>query len=76
MDHLILKRAGEALYGNQWQTPLATALNVSDRTMRRWVSGDSAVPDSVIADIERVARQRVADIYTFMAEITSLNIKR
>ena len=72
----MLKRAGEALYGNQWQTPLAQALGVSDRTMRRWVSGTASIPDDVLADIEQVARQRVADIYAFMAEVTAIQAAR
>lgn len=71
MDASIIKRAGEALFGNQWQTPLAEALGVSDRTMRRWAAGDTPVPRGVLNDIERVARQRVADIYQFMAELTA-----
>lgn len=71
MDASIIKRAGEALFGNQWQTPLAEALGVSDRTMRRWTAGDTPVPRGVLDDIERVARQRVADIYQFMAELTA-----
>lgn len=75
MDPTILKRAGEALFGNQWQTPLAEALGVSDRTMRRWVAGQSKVPNGVIADVERAARQRVADIYAFMAELTATAAK-
>lgn len=75
MDAALIKRAGEALFGNQWQTPLAEALGVSDRTMRRWVSGDTPVPRGVLDDIERVARQRVADIYAFMAELTSTSAK-
>ncbi|MBS4052213.1 MAG: hypothetical protein KGZ69_13545 [Methylomonas sp.] len=34
-----LQRLGRALFGNQWQTPLARALGRSDRTVRRWRSG-------------------------------------
>lgn len=35
----ILKVAGEALYGRQWQTPLSRDLGVTDRTIRNWVAG-------------------------------------
>lgn len=75
MDASLLKRAGEALFGNQWQTPLAEALGVSDRTMRRWVSEQSPVPEGVLSDIEKAARQRVADIYAFMADLTAISAK-
>lgn len=71
MDIALIKRAGEALFGNQWQTPLAEALGVSDRTMRRWVSGETPVPTGVLDDIERAAHGRVADIYAFMAELNA-----
>lgn len=36
------------LYGaRRWQTALARELQVNDRTVRRWVSGASPVPQSV-----------------------------
>lgn len=35
----ILKLAGEALYGRQWQTPLSRDLGVTDRTVRNWAVG-------------------------------------
>lgn len=35
----ILRVAGEALYGRQWQTPLSRDLGVSDRTVRNWAVG-------------------------------------
>lgn len=31
----LVRRAGIALYGEHWQMPLAKALKVADRTMRR-----------------------------------------
>jgi hypothetical protein len=41
----ILKAAGEALYGRQWQTPLSRDLGVTDRTVRNWVVGVNRPPD-------------------------------
>ena len=35
-----LHKEGERIWGPRWQTPLARALKVSDRTVRRWVSGE------------------------------------
>jgi DNA-binding transcriptional regulator LsrR (DeoR family) len=32
----LLERIGKALYGDRWQTQLAKALGMSDRTVRRW----------------------------------------
>jgi hypothetical protein len=50
-DNTHLWLAGEVLFGERWQAPLAGALGVSERTMRRWVAGTSPVPDGVWADI-------------------------
>lgn len=50
----LLRRAGELLYGINWQRALARGLGplhpdgprpaINDRTVRRWAAGDSAVP--------------------------------
>lgn len=50
----LLRRAGEALYGAEWQRPLARMLggrfpggprsSVDDRTLRRIAAGQRAVP--------------------------------
>jgi hypothetical protein len=52
-----LQSAGEALYGPRWQSDLARALGVSDRTMRRWVASDD-VPDGVWAEIRALVKAR------------------
>ena len=46
-----LVKYGMALFGNQFQTDLAKALDVNDRTMRRWLSGESPVPEKVGNDL-------------------------
>lgn len=38
-DADILRTAGEALYGRQWQAPLSRDLGVTDRTIRNWAGG-------------------------------------
>lgn len=40
----LLCDAGQAMYGQRWQTPLAKSLGVSPRTVRRWVAGTTHVP--------------------------------
>lgn len=56
----LLVECGEALYGPRWQCELARALNVSDRTMRRWVADTSAVPAGLYADLLRLTQERAA----------------
>lgn len=62
MSNLLLHDAGAALYGPRWQSELARAIGVSDRTMRRWAAGDGAPPAGVWADIHRLLAERQAVI--------------
>ena len=62
MTPALLSQAGEALYGPRWQSELARDLDIDDRTMRRWVAGDSPVPSGVTVDLLRLLTQRAADI--------------
>lgn len=57
LDADALQRVGEALYGPNWQTPVAADLAVSDRTVRRWVAGH-AIPDGVWADLALLCAKR------------------
>ena len=64
----LLVQAGEALYGPRWQTDMANALGVSDRTMRRWVANEP-VGWNVIADVERLLGGRKSAIDQILATI-------
>lgn len=39
-----LEAIGYALYGKGWMTTMAVHLKISDRTIRRWVVGETPVP--------------------------------
>lgn len=67
----LVRLGGEALYGNQWQTPLAKAIGVSDRTMRRWVTGQSHVPTSAADEMMQVAAHRANGIEQLLLEISA-----
>lgn len=58
MSSKLLRDAGEALYGPRWQSDLARDLNVSDRTMRRWLSGADDLPPGVAMDLWRISYER------------------
>lgn len=64
-----LTAIGTALYGSQWQSALARDLGVADRTMRRWVAGESPIPTGIIADLHRLLRERQMDIKTVLADL-------
>ncbi len=54
----LLRQCGEALYGSRWQTDLAAALGVSDRTIRRWATDQTSVPRGVYTDLLRMTMER------------------
>lgn len=56
----LLVECGEALFGPRWQSELARALQVSDRTVRRWVAGTSEVPPGLYVDLLRLTQERAA----------------
>lgn len=62
MSSRLLKRCGEALYGPRWQSELARALHVSDRTVRRWVDGSTDVPDGVYLELLSMCQERAAEL--------------
>jgi len=49
-----LRALALAIWGHRWQGPLARALAVNPRTVRRWASGDVPVPDRVEEELRRV----------------------
>jgi hypothetical protein len=57
-----LRKFGELLFGIRWQTELAKALAVSDRTVRRWLSGDMQVPTGVDEELKIMLVKRRAAI--------------
>jgi hypothetical protein len=58
---------GLALYGSRWQTELAKALGVADRTVRRWASG-GGVPRDIELVLAQLARQQAKRL-RLMAEL-------
>ena len=61
MDRDLLIDVGVALYGAQWQTQLAEALGVADRTVRRWVAGQ-AIPAGVRDDLRALVHDRRGEL--------------
>jgi hypothetical protein len=46
-----LRTAGMALYGPEWQSPLARALGVGARAVRKWLAGETPVPSELAGRI-------------------------
>ena len=53
-----LTAIGVALYGPRWQTQLATDVGVSDRTVRRWVSGEDTPRLGVLLNLRDIMTRK------------------
>lgn len=65
----VLIRAGQALFGDNWQTPIARELGVSDRSVRYWTKGVHAIPPGVVADLVKILRARGRKMDALAAEL-------
>lgn len=64
MTRTNFRRIGALLLGDQWQRPLARYLEVDDRLVRRWASGDrQPIPAWVAEEMNGLLwrRQRALD---------------
>lgn len=68
-----LEQVGIALYGDRWQTDLARDLNVADRSIRRWASGQNPVPASLTAELLALVDQRSAKLADVKAMLLKLS---
>jgi hypothetical protein len=64
-----LAAAGEALFGERWQSALARELDVADRTVRRWAAGDSPIPDGLASDLYSLLFERQGELIKAMQAI-------
>ncbi|RWC26996.1 MAG: adhesin [Mesorhizobium sp.] len=65
----MLKIAGEVLYGERWQTPLARDLGVSDRTVRNWCAAKHECPHDLAERLLLILHQRSEKILVVITTI-------
>jgi hypothetical protein len=68
----LLRRVGEALYGERWQNALAHELQINERTMRRWLSGAWDVPTERLAELRELVIQRRGRLDQLAQELARL----
>jgi len=61
-DHIRLTTYGYALYGRSWKTAMAEDLNADARRITHWIQSTRPVPAGVWNDLQKIARNRLADI--------------
>jgi hypothetical protein len=71
MSASLLATVGTTLYGEgeHWIGRLAEDLGVNERTMRRWLSSESAIPDRVWDDLVNIAIGRAREIANLVPKI-------
>jgi hypothetical protein len=58
----LLASIGEALFGSDWVSVLAAALQVNRRTVQRWRSGAAPVPSGALTAVADLALARAAEL--------------
>lgn len=56
-----LEARAAAMYGQDWQSPLARRIRVDARTVRRWKAGEREIPDwldVILSLLERHPKDR------------------
>ena len=71
MSVSLLATIGVTLYGEgeHWIGRLAEDLGVNERTMRRWLAGESAIPARVWEDLINIAIGRAREIADLVPKI-------
>jgi hypothetical protein len=64
-----LEQIGHALHGQQWQSALARDLDVADRTVRRWLAGESSVPRGAMDELRQLCLKRSSELAALASQI-------
>ena len=67
----LLQTVGQALYGHQWQSELARALGIADRTMRRWFAGSYPVPNGIELELADLCKARGGELLEIAEKLIS-----
>lgn len=62
MNKEFLAKVGVACFGNTWQTDLAKALTVNNRTVRRWASGETPIPQNIKNELLDLIKAREIEL--------------
>lgn len=68
----LLRETGEALFGSRWQTELAEALGINDRTLRRWHSGQNTCPPWLAEELAAICKERGAALSAIAERLTKV----
>lgn len=63
-----IRAIGELLYGRRFTQEMAEALGEDPRQLRRWLSGEAAVPERAVRWAREAARRRAREILALVGE--------
>jgi len=69
LSNELLKRVGQFLFGEQWQSPLARDVGVGERSMRRWAAGTDPIPRGVWSDVGLRLESVQGDLEYLISEV-------
>jgi hypothetical protein len=65
----LLAAAGAVMFGGQWKAGLARALDVTDRTINRWLGGSVVPRRGVFVDLLSALRERRDELTQVIGEV-------
>lgn len=71
MKSTYLADVGKALWGTDWQTPMAEATGVVPRSIRRYATGERTPPDDLFAGLLGELQRRRKTLDSLIAQIES-----
>lgn len=69
MNHEQLTQIGVALYGTQWQSDLARALNIDSRRVRQWLNHERPIPDWLVYEVLVLLQNNIIECQKLMGEL-------
>lgn len=70
-----LRKAGELLFGNQWQSDLARALEVDSRRVRDWLQERRPIPVGVKTEIIELLRKNSLETANYAESLNTVESK-
>ena len=65
----LFREAGRLLYGEQWISDMAAALDVNPRHVRRLAAGETPVSSAIAGDVVSLLGQRKTALAAFIAQL-------
>lgn len=62
MTPTLLREVGEAMDGDRWMAAMARRRQVNERTVRRWASGTSPIPDGLWLELRADISERRGEL--------------